>query len=162
MHELAGSIFGRPQLRIVGSGAVRGQPSSVGAGEPLTRLHGDSRANGCVVAPDQASLLERGRSACRVIGGVRYDSRRPGLRSAFPLTPESPAQSWPNRMRDSATRRCRHLRAVGTVPDGYVSATEDVRGWVTRQRLFQLRGEEGQRSETSARRGRSSPKPAEA
>jgi hypothetical protein len=30
--------------------------------------------------------------------------------------------------------------------DRYGSATEDIRGWATRQRLFQLRGEEGQRS----------------
>jgi hypothetical protein len=117
MHELAGSIFGRPRFQTVRSGVVRGQPSSVGAEEPLTGLRGDSRANGCVVASNQARLLERGRSVRRVIGGVRYDSRRPGLCPAVPLNPVPSAQSWLDRTCISACLRWGYLRVVGAAPE---------------------------------------------
>jgi hypothetical protein len=110
------------------------------------RLRGDSRANGCAVTPNQAPLLERSVLARRVhLGGIRHDSRRSGLPFGVFANPGSASADL---AQSDAPRR---LFAFGPLsggrnrPDGSDSATEDVRGWAMRSRLFQLTGEEGQR-----------------
>jgi hypothetical protein len=130
----------------------------------LTRCRGASRANGCAVVSIRVDPRER-RLPARGFRGIWHDSRRLGRYASSLLTRGMLAPSWLARSTSgvaagvSPSARRTQLPSGWSHVGGAWTATQDVRRWAIRSRLFQPESAEGQRLPWASARSRQRPEP---
>lgn len=163
MQESTGSISGLP-LRVAVRLACPGGSSLAPAEVSLTGGRGASRVNGCVMVSLRVDPRER-RPSARGFRGVWHDSRRLGRKASSLLTRGALAPPWlPRSTRSAAAGFWPSVRRAQLPSDwSHVgsawTATEDVRRWAMRSRLFQPESAEGQRQHRASVRSAQQPEP---
>jgi hypothetical protein len=130
----------------------------------LARCRGASRAKGCAVVSIRVDPRER-RLPARGLRGIWHDSRRFGRYASSLLTRGAVAPSWPVRSTSGVAAGVSPSACWTQLPSGWShlggawTATEDVRRWAIRSRLFQPESAEGQRLFRAPARSKQWPEP---